>query len=129
MLGEAQTACVLMRNFLEKSMKYSRYFRHSALAHAAAQVCCASLAVCALQTAHAQDESPSLQRVEITGSAIKRVVSETALPVQTLTRKQIEQSGATNTTDLIQLLPAMQSSTVEGSAVGGETYGLSLIHI
>jgi iron complex outermembrane receptor protein len=48
-----------------------------------------------------------LQRVEITGSAIKRVAGETALPVQTLSRKQIEQTGATNTTDLIQLLPAM----------------------
>jgi iron complex outermembrane receptor protein len=93
--------------FLEKPMKHPRYFRPSALARAAAQVCCASLAVCALQTAHAQDDSPSLQRVEITGSAIKRVAGETALPVQTLSRKQIEQTGATNTTDLIQLLPAM----------------------
>ncbi len=111
--------------FWRTHMKHPRFFRHSALARAAAQVCCASLAVCAFQAANAQDESPSLQRVEITGSAIKRVSGETALPVQTFTRKQIEQTGATNTTDLIQLLPAMQSSTVEGSAVGGETYGFA----
>ncbi|NVO05300.1 MAG: TonB-dependent receptor [Rhodoferax sp.] len=67
--------------------------------------------------------------MQITGSAIKRVSGETALPVQTYSRKQIEQTGATNTTDLLQHLPAMQSSTVEGSAVGGTTYGFGGVSI
>ncbi len=101
-----------------------RMFRHHALARAAVQLCCASAAL-ALPSAYAQEVGAPLQRVEVTGSAIKRVAGETALPVQTFTRKQIEQTGATNTTDLIQRLPSMQASTVEGSAVGGETFGFS----
>ena len=70
-----------------------------------------------------------LQRVEITGSAIKRVESEAALPIQIITRKDIERSGVTNTNDLLQRLPAMQNSTVEGSAVGGETFGFGGVSI
>ena len=110
-------------------MKKPPSFKHSPLARATAQVCLASLAICATHVAHAQDESPSLQRVEVTGSAIKRVAGETALPVQTFTRKDIDQTGATNTTDLLQRLPAMQASTVEGSAVGGETFGFGGVSI
>jgi iron complex outermembrane recepter protein len=70
-----------------------------------------------------------LERVEVTGSAIKRIASETALPIQTISKKEIEKSGATSTTDLLQRLPAMQNSTVEGSAVGGETYGFTGVSI
>ncbi len=70
-----------------------------------------------------------LERVEVTGSAIKRIVSETALPIQTISRKDIEKSGATSTTDLLQRLPAMQNSTSEGSAVGGTTYGFNGVSI
>ena len=77
----------------------------------------------ALGTLPAFGQEAKLERVEVTGSAIKRVVSETALPIQIVTRKEIEQSGVTNTTELLQRLPALQNSTVEGSAVGGETYG------
>ena len=70
-----------------------------------------------------------LERVEITGSAIKRIAAETALPIQVITRKDIEKSGATNTNDLLQRLPAMQNSTIEGSAVGGETFGFGGVSI
>jgi iron complex outermembrane receptor protein len=115
--------------FLEIHMNRPAYLRCSVLALAAARVCWLSLSMFAMWTAHAQEEPRSLPLVEITGSSIKRVADETALPVQTFTRKQIEQTGATNTTDLIQKLPAMQASTVEGSAVGGETYGFSGVSI
>lgn len=57
------------------------------------------------QTVSAQE---AVQRVEITGSSIKRIAKEGALPVQTLSRKDIEQSGATNVADLVAALPAMQ---------------------
>src|ERR1700759_3510070 len=52
--------------------------------------------------AQAQDTATSVQRVEITGSSIKRVDAETALPVQTVTREQIETLGVTNTEQLLQ---------------------------
>jgi len=77
----------------------------------------------------AQDSDASLQRVEITGSAIKRIAGETALPVQVMTRSDIEKSGASSVTELLQRLPAVQNATSEGSAVGGETYGFAGVSI
>jgi len=102
-------------------------FRYNLLARSAVLACGASAVVLAVQPVFAQETS--LQRVEITGSAIKRVAGETALPVQTITRKEIEQSGATSTNELLQRLPAMQNSTMEGSAVGGETFGFGGVSI
>jgi iron complex outermembrane receptor protein len=59
-----------------------------------------------------------LERVEITGSSIKRVESETALPVTVITREQIEKSGATNVEGLLQRVSAstaLLSDTTQGT--------------
>jgi iron complex outermembrane recepter protein len=65
------------------------------------------------------------QRIEITGSAIKRVDAEGSLPVQIIRREDIERSGVTSVTDLIQRLPTMQGATGESSSVGGGGGGFS----
>ena len=65
------------------------------------------------------------QRIEITGSAIKRVDAEGALPVQIIRREEIERSGVTSVTDLIQRLPTMQGATGESTSVGGGGGGFS----
>jgi iron complex outermembrane receptor protein len=74
-------------------------------------------------------QQTSLERVEITGSAIRRVDAETALPVVVLQRADIERSGATSVVDLMQRLPAIQGSTGESASVGGETFGFSGISV
>ena len=66
------------------------------------------VAVSAGLFAQAVAAQEAVQRVEITGSSIKRIAKEGALPVQTLSRKDIEQSGATNVADLVAALPPMQ---------------------
>ena len=93
----------------------------------AARLACAGLAGAA-STAWAQD---SPQRVEITGSSIKRTDAETALPVQVLTRKEIAATGAVNVEQLLQAVSAMTSSgsTVNSSASGAATGGLSGISL
>lgn len=68
------------------------------------------------QPAMAQDTP---QRVEVTGSAIKRVDAEGAVPIQIIRREEIERSGATSVTELIQRLPTMQGATTESASVGG----------
>ncbi len=64
-----------------------------------------------------------MQRVEITGSAIKRIAVEGALPIQRLTQEQIAKSGATNVAELIQALPAMQGFTISAIAAGTNSGG------
>lgn len=75
----------------------------------------------------AQDAAP--QRVEITGSAIRRIDAESALPVQVLKAEDIRRSGATSVVDLLQKLPTIQGSTGEAAAVGGSTGGFAGVSI
>ena len=65
----------------------------------------------------------TLERVEVTGSSIKRIANEGALPVQTLSRADIERSGARNVEDLIQALPAMQGFQTSSASVNGDGPG------
>jgi len=68
-----------------------------------------------------------MDRVEITGSSIKRIEGETALPVQVITREDIQKTGASNVEQLMQTVSANASSgqLVGASASGATTLGLS----
>ncbi|WP_252867082.1 TonB-dependent receptor [Janthinobacterium lividum] len=65
----------------------------------------------------------AIQKVEITGSSIKRIAVEGALPVQRLSQEAIAKSGATSVADLIQALPAMQGFTIGAVAAGSDSGG------
>jgi iron complex outermembrane receptor protein len=69
----------------------------------------------------------SLERVEITGSSIKRIEGETALPVQVITREDIQKTGASNVEQLMQTISSNASSgqIVAASGSGATTLGLS----
>jgi iron complex outermembrane recepter protein len=69
------------------------------------------------------------QRIEITGSAIRRIDAESALPVQVLKREDIQRTGATSTVDLLQRLSSVQGGTQEANSVGGSTFGFSGVSI
>jgi iron complex outermembrane receptor protein len=75
------------------------------------------------------DTSTSVQRVEITGSAIKRINVEGALPIQTVTQDDIKKSGVTTVTDLLQGLPAMQGFTSATQSVNGGGGGVTTASI
>src|SRR5258708_39288275 len=49
-----------------------------------------------------QPQTQKLERIEVTGSSIKRLDAETAVPVQILRRDDIERIGATTTEALLQ---------------------------
>lgn len=72
-----------------------------------------------------------LDRVEITGSSIKRIAAETALPVQVLTREEIQKTGAVNVEQLMQTVSAVSSSGGQkaSSASGNTTGGISSISL
>ncbi len=73
----------------------------------------------------------TLERVEITGSSIKRIDAETALPVQVITREQIQRSGAINVEQLLQTISSISSSggLTTSSASGATTGGISAVSI
>ena len=67
----------------------------------------------------------TLERVEITGSSVRRIDAESALPVQIIRREAIERSGYTSTVDLVRNLPAVMGGTGESAAVGLESFGFA----
>ena len=58
-----------------------------------------------------------IQRVEITGSSIKRLATETVLPITVFKREDIERTGATSAQDLVNLIPGI-SAARRGQNVG-----------
>ena len=90
---------------------------------------CAGGMLLGMQMAQAQDTAAPIQRVEITGSSIKRIAAEASLPVQTFNQKDIQRSGVTSVTDFIQQLPVMQGFTVAADSVGGGGGGITTASI
>jgi iron complex outermembrane receptor protein len=70
-------------------------------------------------------------RVEVTGSAIRRVDAETALPVQMVSAAEIARSGATSTEELLSMVSSLSSAggTVNATGAGTSTGGLSSISL
>ncbi|WP_332878569.1 TonB-dependent receptor [Massilia sp. S19_KUP03_FR1] len=69
----------------------------------------------------------NLPRVEITGSAIRRVQSETALPVQIITRAEIEKAGVTTASELMARVSSNVNGLTDGASinVGGDQRGFN----
>ena len=69
--------------------------------------------------------TPARAQVTITGTSIKRVEAEGSLPVQTLTRADIDRTGVQTTEQLLQTVSAMSSSGQTNTAMGAglSTYG------
>jgi len=82
--------------------------------------------------AAAEEQAPvdpptvQLQRIEVTGSAIRRVDAETAVPISVLRAEELRQQGVTSTEELIGRLSGNQgvynSSRSVGSATGGASF-------
>ena len=66
--------------------------------------------------------APAMQRVEVTGSSIKRVAKEGALPVQVITFDQIEKQGITSTEQLVRTLSA-NGTGADNMTSGNNVFG------
>lgn len=95
-----------------------------------------AIALLGLSTAALAQSTPAPQRVEITGSSIKRVAAEGALPVQVITRQDLERQGIVTAEQLINSLSvngngldnlASNADVVAGAARGSN--GLSAANL
>lgn len=77
-----------------------------------------AILVLAASSASAQENTQKLERIEVTGSSIKRVSAESALPITTVTKEEIARSGATTVQDLVQLIPSSFGGSVVANNVG-----------
>ena len=103
-------------------MKFKRSVLASAVANAAGLGCSVLVGyVSTAGTAWGQTAQPqTVDKIEVTGSNIKRIEGESALPVSVITRQDIDKSGATTAMELLQLI---SSNTSAGNISLGNVIG------
>jgi len=80
----------------------------------------ATLLALAATTAQAQD-AQKLDRVEITGSSIKRIDGEAPLPVEVLKKADIDKIGVTTAAELLQKLTSNVGGLTDGASISDQT--------
>lgn len=75
------------------------------------------------------DEAVKLDKVEVTGSRVRRVDAETASPVFVVDKSAIERSGAVTVGDLIQDIPAIAGAATNPSVNNGGGDGASTVSL
>lgn len=87
----------------------------------------AGAAAGAVASAWAQTPEAPIPKVEITGSAIKQIESETPLPVQIVTREEIDKAGVTTAAELMTRIAANVGGLTDGASinVGGDQRGFN----
>lgn len=96
-------------------------FQPSRIARAVQGAMLASAGLCLLTPAAAQTtpsaenvDTAKIQKVEVTGSSIKRLASETSSPLQTITREMIEKTGVTTASELLTKISASAAALTDG---------------
>lgn len=104
-------------------------FRLKTLSGCVAAACGGMAATTMVPTAWAQDKEFK-ERVEIVGSAIKRVQQEGPAPVELITRREIERTGATSVNELIRSIASIdvfdQGEISSNSPAGSGTANLAM---
>ena len=77
----------------------------------------------------AQQSTQELQRVTVTGSNIKRTDTETASPVQVLTRDEIEKTGKQSIQEVLRGITADGQGSIPGSFSNGFASGSAAVSL
>ena len=85
--------------------------RMKTLTRAVAQALSAGVAMTVVATPVLAQQAQKIEKIEVTGSNIKRIEGESALPVTVISREEISRSGAQNAAELL--------STVSANSGGG----------
>ena len=75
------------------------------------------------------EQAQNLDRIEVTGSRIRRVDAENASPVVTIDRAAIEKTGKLTLGDLVQELPNIAGAATNPSVNNGGGTGASTIEL
>ena len=92
--------------------------------HIAIAVINAMAAMAVSSVAYAQVDPQKVERVEITGSNIKRsIADESALPITVLNAKELRESGVTSAEGVVQRIASSQSTLGSSQVIGSGTQG------
>jgi iron complex outermembrane receptor protein len=81
------------------------------------------------QTQTQEAQQAPIARVEITGSAIKRINGETAVPVTVIRAEDLKREGITTIEQVMSTLSVSQAQTTSSQSVGASTGGASFANL
>ena len=93
-------------------------------------VACGGVLLSAGQSSFAQQAQPqtqTLERVTVTGSNIKRTDTETASPVQVMTRQDIEKTGKQSLQEVLRTVTADGQGSIPSSFSNGFASGSAAV--
>jgi len=103
-------------------------FHRTQVARAVITALCGTASLFIAQETLAQNQQ-SLQRVEVTGSNIKRTDTETASPVQVLTREDIEKTGRQTIQEVLRGVTADGLGSIPSSFTNGFAAGSAAVSL
>src|SRR5689334_11592272 len=83
-----------------------KQLKRKKLAGALVQALGAGVALSVVVTGAMAQQAQKVEKIEVTGSNIKRVDTETVAPVEIITREEIERTGQATVADVIRNIPA-----------------------
>ncbi|MBB4843155.1 iron complex outermembrane receptor protein [Paucibacter oligotrophus] len=89
----------------------------------------ALISCCATAFAQEAATPAKIERVEVTGSLIKRVDKETPSVVQSISREDIRKSGYASIEEMLRTVSAVDSSSIGDGASSGFVSGLSTVSL
>jgi iron complex outermembrane receptor protein len=104
-------------------------FKRTQLSLSVGAALCAGLAGMAPAGAQAQTDAQKLERVEVTGSLIRRVESELALPVTTLRIDDLQKAGVTNAEQAVQFITQAQGGALSSGSVSANNGAASYANL
>ncbi len=96
--------------------------KRKALPTAIASAISASLIVSVAMPAFAQQTPAKIEKIEVTGSNIKRIDAEGPAPVLVIKKEDIERSGVQTVSDLLRTLPVANVGNFSESTLGGNSF-------
>ena len=92
-----------------------KQLKRKTLSGALVQALGAGVALSVFATGAAAQQTQKVEKIEVTGSNIKRVDMETVAPVEIITRDQIERSGQPTVAEVIRNIPAAMAGSFNES--------------
>ena len=89
----------------------------------------AGVALTVVATGAQAQQTQRVDKIEVTGTNIKRIDTETASPVTIITREEIQRSGATTVSEVIRQIPANNAGSFSENSLNSFSAGAAAVSL
>ena len=106
-----------------------KQIKRKTLSCALLQALGAGVALTVVATGAQAQQAQRVDKIEVTGTNIKRIDTETASPVTIITREEIQRSGATTVSEVIRQIPANNAGSFSENSLNSFSAGAASVSL